>query len=242
MKTIRELHADAGNPDFNKWKLIEIFSIEEAALLCASIDPSQFGSLESALEKKQPRAEIALIFKESLLDAARLNHIKLITAEVTVDAYTHNTFTGEPEYELTRSIPTDQVRPSTMLCSSSNISLNELRHWATVHHLDMNEDEKTSPFRKRNWSTEFSYADSRAYNTPALTLLKELIQAHWQNYNENDPSTATSSAKCITWLEAQNKAHGFGLRKNTLVCIDKVARHPSRANPGVSKTLVKKSP
>jgi len=228
MKTIKELHDMPDSPDLSGWKLKEIFTLNEAAMLCAAIDPNVCRNVQEALNLEHPNAESASSFLESIIEAALLNRIRLITAEIAVNAFIPTGIRGETEYFETRQVDVTKLNPSLDLCPSSTLSLAALKKWATRHGLDFKLGKPKSPFHDNNWPEPLDYVSDQSYRTPALDLLNKLIHEKWRLYDQHDPSTASPKTECMEWLRATNLDLNLKLSENTLICIDSIARHPSQ--------------
>ena len=129
MATIRELYLNAGNPNFDYWKDIEILSLAEASLLTCAVNPLMLefennNNLIFALRDKQPINWMhSLMMMRALTEAIATHKLKspLITLE-------HENEYGYYSAEIEQArVGIDNI--SNISYSKTRIHKEELHKW-----------------------------------------------------------------------------------------------------------------
>jgi len=230
MKTIREIFNKSDRPDLSGWRIQELYTIEEVSLLCASIDPDTYPSVKIADAGGAINACEAIIFRRSLIDAAKCGRISLVEANIAV----YDEVQIRPgEFDYVEEMPIDpsKITAAMDVSSSSTLRLEEIIKWAAHYKLELVDDHPNSPFDLSSWGG----VKRPEYRTPALDMLYLLIDKFWADFSDAKPASETKKLICTQWMEKESEEKGFGLSKNFIDAIDSIARHPNRRGRGSAK-------
>jgi hypothetical protein len=245
MATLRELHAKAGNPDLSHWKAREAYSIEDAALLTAGIDPFLYlGSSNYALQKelldnKPTNWQWALMITKGIsesicIGSTNCHHVRIIREDNSYNCWT----------ETVKQIDLTLLDSAHIDTAETKITKNEHLKWMRANGF------LSKPSREIGTTVRTVKADSTKeaplsnteplllpppkYSTPAIDCMNEVIDHFWIDYDPDGSSPPPKQTVITAWL-AEN-GHKWGVTSNNMIAaIDIIARHPS------AKTRAKKN-
>ncbi|AXI02606.1 hypothetical protein [Aquirhabdus parva] len=230
MATLRELHGKAGNPDLTHWKDIQLFSIVEAALLTAGIDPLIYecirdesiliGSLKT---NEQSNWKHAAIMIRAIKQAVCTSEIDCKIAFVSRE----NDYTQWFENITPLNLGLEDL--DNIVVHQTKISRKGLEKW-------LNKNGYIEPMTPAiNYAAPISTPQANnhvlisSYSTPALEVAEAVVKHFWVGF---DPETMPPPKQetVTSWIR-ENHPHIEA--KQIQDAIDKICRHPSAKKGGV---------
>ena len=238
MATLRELHDLRGNPDFSHWNTVKLFSVAEASLLTAGLEPCEYNHLvdyelrQKLLSEKPINWQHALMLIRSIIEAICTHEIK--SPFIKIDRSDYNNQWDEVIEQAKLSI--DDT--SSIIASETKIHRDELHKWLTRNgyfsqprQANIEVVEKNQPQQANE--KEILLLPEPTYTTPALEAVNGVIREFWVSYDpdKNQPPPKQNVVKA--WI-AEN--HPEMDSDYIQTAIDKICRHPSAKNGGNRKT------
>lgn len=194
-------------PDLGHWKSVMEFTVEQAALLLAMIDPFDYG-LHQAKIAKVPRWKKAGGHAIGIVSAIRQGLISPVVCKghktEEVSDYNGNTFT-ERVFQTVR--PSD--RDAEISIADTIITRASLVAWIESEKVQI-----TRPSRPATKTISVQNAvkviepaplalPSYTHASEGLDLVQETIKHFWATYDEDDISTAPSKEEIIKFLASK---------------------------------------
>lgn len=227
MPTIMEMHAKAGHPNLDTWRLVENLKLAEVAMLCAGIDPIDYNWWDMPSPKQHPCAKDAIIILRALTESVKNGSLPVNSAYANIDGETHH-------------INDDEISEFSDIAPNTTISRRAMMNWLEKKGLTKNIKPTSARIVKNipAQSPQERLAPPK-YSTPALSLLEMHVDKHWINYDPTEPDTAPDKDQTQTWL--RDKAKADGLSQNIADAIDLVTRHPNaKAGNRVKRVTTRK--
>ena len=239
MATLRELHDLRGNPDFSHWNTVKLFSVAEASLLTAGLEPCEYNHLvdyelrQKLLSEKPTNWQHALMLIRSIIEAICTHEIK--SPFIKIERIDYNNQWEEVIEQAKVSI--DDT--SSIIASETRIHRDELYKWLkkngyfeqpqknnmTVQHVTHHQ---TEPVR----TTNVILLPEMSYTTKPLEALHGVINEFWINYDPDKNQPPPKQDTVASWIRA-NYPDVQG--KELCVYIDKICRHPTAKTGGNTK-------
>lgn len=222
-------------PDLSHWRTIQEFTIEQAALLLAAIDPYDLDDgLKTVRNIRHERWKLAWGLSEGMVSAIRrgvLTTVVCVGESTTFSSYDNEYYTN---YENIK--PADR---SKEICKSKTIiTRDSLYLWVDVENVDYvrRPSRNNKVINKNNWSAESSEAvidiGERGTNTlsepvllpryehqsEGLDFVEEAVKQFWSTYDPEDKSTAPNRDEVRDYLISQ------GATANLAKAVDEVLR------------------
>lgn len=238
MATLKELHDLRGNPDFSHWNTIKLFSVAEASLLTAGLEPCEYNHLvdyelrQKLLSEKPVNWQHALMLIRSIIEAICTHEIK--SPFIKIDCSDYNNQWDEVIEQAKVSIDdTGSIR-----ANETKIHRDELHKWLTKNgyfsrpqQADIDAIENNQP--QQTTKKEILVLPEPTYTTPALEVVQLVIREFWENYDPDAGSPPPKQDYVKQWI-ADNHPQ---IESNALrEAIDKICRHPI-AKAGGNKKL-----
>ncbi|GAB2902733.1 hypothetical protein GCM10027202_34210 [Microvirgula curvata] len=240
----QELPSPENVPDLSLWALVEVLTVEQAAMLIGGIDPSEFrlielaqGSVHTAMYKR------AVVARQALCGAISLG--TLPSLEVWQQSWSGDQYVIGAKQSAS---PADIVAERTTIQTSALLSWLARKQFRTIKQ-DVKEA-IASAFRK-GWQQgetqqkngEVSEAQpmailpKRTYTTPPLDVIEEVIAEHWEGYDPSDPNAKAPKQHVITQaIYRKLEERGVANPSATMVdYMDRIARHPNAKSGGNKK-------
>ncbi|OTQ81121.1 MULTISPECIES: hypothetical protein [Gilliamella] len=205
-------------PNVMHWKAVQEFTIEQASLLLAGLDPFDFKEgLDSVKQINHSRWKLAHGYALSLETSIRRG----ILTPIICAKYVYNEFLDE--MNATKIDPND--RTETMSYRHTIITRSSLNQWVTNENVIL-----VLPYRaKKNPPPiiqEISIEDNNIKKLPnntqhsseGLELTQEIIEQFWSTYDTENKQTAPTKKEVIDYLI------GKGVSKNLAEAVDIVLR------------------
>lgn len=235
--TLRELHDLRGNPDFSHWNTVKLFSVAEASLLTAGLEPCEYNHLadydlrQKLLNEKPINWQHALMLIRSIIEAICTHEIK--SPFIKIDRSDYNNQWDEVIEQAKLSI--DDT--SSIIASETKIHRDELHKWLTRNgyfsqprQANIEVVQKNQPQQANE--KEILLLPEPTYTTPALEAINGVIREFWISYDpdKNQPPPKQNVVKA--WI-AEN--HPELDSDYIQTAIDKICRHPNAKNGGNRK-------
>jgi len=237
MATLRELHDLRGNPDFSHWNTVKLFSVAEASLLTAGLEPCEYNHLvdydlrQKLLNEKPINWQHALMLIRSIIEAICTHEIK--SPFIKIDRSDYNNQWDEVIEQAKLSI--DDT--SSIIASETKIHRDELHKWLTRNGYFSQPRQANIEVVQKNQTQqadekEILLLPEPTYTTPALEAINGVIREFWISYDpdKNQPPPKQNVVKA--WI-AEN--HPELDSDYIQTAIDKICRHPNAKNGGNRK-------
>ena len=204
-------------PNLTHWKHVEEFTLEEAALLLAGIDPLET-SLEQVKQLNHVRWKNAYGYMKALQSAIRQGVITLVRCIGFIE---YDTFNGaEVEYKDIKQSDRNYI----LSVKLSIVSRSALFGWIERAKIQYIRPTKKIEQQKEVPIQEYIANDN---NTPVLSLpyyghksdgldyVDDAIKQFWATFDESDPNTAPTRKEIVNYLKSkgatQNMAEAVNL-------------------------------
>lgn len=200
-------------PNLDHWKSVMEFSIEQAALLLAMIDPFDCDNLHQAKVKKLARWKKAHGHALGIISAIRQGLISPVACKGWIEEETTNAY-GNPSMErfLRVTRPTD--RETEICISNTIITRASLLAWIESERVQVTRPPKpiikNIPVRTTavvlapapNQSAPLSLP-SYTHSSEGLDLVQDAIKHFWATYDHDDVSTAPPKEDILKFLTSR---------------------------------------
>lgn len=240
MITMKELHQLKGNPDLSHWSTVKLFSIAEAALLTAGIEPFEYNSLadyeirNKLLEEKPRNWQHALMLIRSMMEAICTHEIK--SPSIIIDQCDNNYNSWQESIEQAK-ISIDDIKNISF--NETKIHRDELKKWLKNNGYFEQSQQNTITVQQVVHQQSETVQHNNVillpeptYTTPALDALYGVIDAFWKNYDPNNNQPPPKQSTVASWI----KANYPEIQANDICTyIDKICRHPKAKTGGNKK-------
>ncbi|WP_033112024.1 hypothetical protein [Dickeya dadantii] len=210
-------------PDLSHWKTIQEFTIEQAALLLAGIDPYDYDDgLQAVRSGRHERWKLAWGLSEGIVSAIRrgvLTPVVCMGEEEKWNDWENAYFT---HYEPIKT--TDRTKEISK--RKTIITRDSLFSWVEAERVDYAKKPKKetvilhqhaySPNTRTIIDVE---PEARKQSVPmlplyehkseGLELVEEAIKQFWSTYDENDPATAPTKQEVMTYLKEKSVSNNL---------------------------------
>ncbi|WP_339057981.1 hypothetical protein [Candidatus Regiella endosymbiont of Tuberolachnus salignus] len=225
-------------PDLTHWKTVQEFSIEQAALLLAGIDPLDFlGGIEEARKLPHPRWKDAWGFASGMVSAIRRGVLSVVKCVSEETIWENGVWGGECVVVYEEMKPTDRSKEVSKI--KTIITRDSLFCWTAQEKVHfVSKPKPIIPYQSVKTKTinpnHFSAPPSRAllettHRSEGLEFVDDAINQFWLTYDENDPNTAPSKSEIVTYLERK------GASNNIAQAVDLILRPFTLRNKGRPK-------
>lgn len=207
-------------PDLSHWQAVQEFTIEQAALLLAGIDPFDFNNdkLERIKTLKHPRWKLAHGYSLSLETAIRRGTLSPI---ICVGCF-WNDF--NQEWNIKKIDPNDRTQQMSYV--NTIITRSSLNQWINNENVNLVRPSRPAkiapPIAKENSvihdSMIIKALPNYIHQSEGLELTQEIIEQFWATYDEENKQTAPTKEEIIKYLT------GKGISKNLAEAVDLVLR------------------
>lgn len=216
-------------PDLSHWRTIQEFTIEQAALLLAGIDPYDYmGGLVDVRNCRHQRWKMAWGLSEGIISAIRRG---VLTPIVCIGETTSfNSYDGEyyTSYEAIKQ--TDRTKD---ICKGKTIiTRDSLMSWLETERVDfVRKPRPVVEFNEiNNQQDHFVLCEEtkntdmillppqRKHRSEGLSYVDDAIEQFWGTYDEEDPGTAPTKQEIIDYLTSK------GVSNNLAEAVDLVLR------------------
>ncbi|WP_043914207.1 hypothetical protein [Candidatus Regiella insecticola] len=225
-------------PDLTHWKTVQEFSIEQAALLLAGIDPLDFlGGIEEARKLPHPRWKDAWGFASGMVSAIRRGVLSVVKCVSEETIWENGVWGGECVVVYEEMKPTDRRKEISKI--KTIITRDSLLCWITQENVDFvrkpmpiitHQSIKSKTIKLNNSDAPPSLALlEKTHRSEGLEFVDDAINQFWLTYDENDPNTAPSKSEIVTYLERK------GASNNIAQAVDLILRPFTLRNKGRPK-------
>ncbi|CAH3455931.1 hypothetical protein [Enterobacter roggenkampii] len=232
-------------PDLSHWKTVQEFSISQAAMLLAGIDPYDFeNGLDEVKTRRHERWKMAWGISEGIISAIRRGVLTPVQC-FAVRWVEHDQWNGYWEYYEIK--PTD--RKNEISKDKTLITRDSLFVWVENERVDF--VRKPVPVKiettTSGWESNLPSVviDSEhcevkesllllpkyEHNCEGLEFVEEAIKQFWSTYDETDPSTAPTKMEVTDYLKNR------GASNNLAEAVDLVLRPFSVRKVGRRKSI-----
>lgn len=216
MKNLFELHAMAGFPDLEHWRARKTFTLVEAALLVAGMDPLDFEFTASqqfryALQTtKHPCWKWAFSVHASLIEAVCTQSLK--SPQVSIQRWNDS---------------------CDWVIEQHNISIADIHH-IIPHQTLISRESYMSWLRKEGFLDQKPLVVEQArttealpkligYSTPAMQCIQDVVREFWSDWKPG--ASAPKREVVLKWVEQHADRYGLDSDRKRQA-IDLIARHP----------------
>lgn len=239
MTTLRELHHLRGNPDFSHWNTVKLFSIAEASLLTAGLEPCEYNHLhdyqlrEKLISEKPINWQHSLMLIRSIIEAICTQEIK--SPYIKIDRSDYNNQWDEVVEQARVSL--EDV--GSIIASETKIHRDELFKWLKKNGYFEQPKQNTIPVQQVSHQypepvqhNNVILLPEPTYTTPALDALYGVIEEFWKNYDPNNNQPPPKQSTVASWIKAN-----YPDIQASDICtyIDKICRHPTAKKGGNTK-------
>ncbi|MDR0806990.1 MAG: hypothetical protein LBN41_09660 [Enterobacteriaceae bacterium] len=198
-------------PDLTHWRTVQEFSIEQAAMLLAGIDPYEYEGLRELKAEKPPRWKMAYGFADGMVSAIRRGTLTPILC------------IGEDERGYCYECETRLDNRAIDICKDRTIiTRTSLLLWGKSEKIDFARSPKSIPVIKQYHSdNNQSYPQllpAIEHRSEGLDFVNEAIEQFWSTYDEEDPDTAPKGEEVRSHLISK------GCTVNLARSVDEVLR------------------
>jgi len=239
MATLKELHNLRGSPDFTHWNTVKLFSIAEASLLTAGLEPCEYNHLadyelrQKLLNDKPINWQHALMLIRSLIEALCTQEIK--SPLIRIERVDFNSCWNETIEQAKISL--DDT--GSIIANETKIHREELFKWLKKNGY-FEQPQKNSTTTQQVTHQQLEPAQHNnvillpepTYLTPALDALYGVIDEFWKNYDPNNNQPPPKQSTVASWIKAN-----YPDIQASDICtyIDKICRHPTAKKGGNTK-------
>lgn len=241
MTTLRELHHLRGNPDFSHWNTVKLFSITEASLLTAGLEPCEYNHLhdyqlrEKLISEKPINWQHSLMLIRSIVEAICTQEIK--SPYIKIDRSDYNNQWDEVVEQARVSI--EDV--SSIIASETKIHRDELYKWLKKNgylepHLQNIIIVESQPVTyKQHESVQqnnVGLLPEPTYTTPLLEIVDAVIDRFWSGYKPDENMVFEKQLEIERWIK-----ENYPDIANPYIAkaIDRICRHPTAKLGGNKK-------
>lgn len=231
MGKLAELQAKAGNPDLSHWIDINFFSIAEAAMLTAGIDPNtiehNWGWKDAAIKK--PNGAHAVMIARAIREAICIGTIQTVLVIIS----------DETGYESVIKPENLDIASADSICEiKTKISRKMLLDWYRFNgYVDtQSRQKKTAPQIPPAETANPKPLSLPKYTTPELTILNEIVAEHWEGFDpDDDKFRAPKQEVVVNSIKYKFIERGHPNPSQTMMeYMDRIVRH-SAAKVGGNK-------
>jgi hypothetical protein len=227
-------------PNLDHWKQVMEFTVEQAALLLAGIDPLETESLGEAKDRKLSRWKQAWAHSLGIVSAIRQGMITPVICRAYVFEE-NNQWSG---WETVAMKPSDRdmeiSTPHTIITRASLIN------WVSTERIQFARSKSYTP-RAAPLPSQPPYSEPsiiiesapeilnlpyQGHKSEGLEFVEDAIKQMWSTYDKDDPSTAPTQEQVVKYL----RDRGAGV--NMADAVNLILR-PASLRRGGSKTSKK---
>lgn len=243
--TIKQLHNDAFNPDLSHWSIHSVYSLLNAALLSAAIDPLNYDFYEdddviSSIRKSKPiNWQWAVSILIGLKQSVCLGELTAKKIVIKQSEYNGDISLSEMRQE---DLTVDSIEYvcifRTIITKQALITWYKEKGFIQNNRFhDIRLLEKPRIINNSNMLQPVSQSllPAPRYKTPAIECMEEVIKQFWSTYDPEDNNMKPpTQIEILTWLEKQGHKYGV-TSENMRKAIDSIARHPKAKVGGKTK-------
>lgn len=195
-------------PDLNHWKQVMEFTVEQAALLLAGIDPFDIESLVEAKERGLPRWKQAWAHSLAIVSAIRQG----VISPVVCRAYILEENGQWSGWEAVVMKPSD--RQMEISAPHTIITRASLINWITTERVQFAKPRSPAPVIARPSPQQVNLEPLKVieaeqepltlpyhgHKSEGLEFVDDAIKQMWATYDEDDPNTAPTQEDVIRYL------------------------------------------
>lgn len=241
MTTLRELHDLRGNPDFSHWNTVKLFSIAEASLLTAGLEPCEFNHLhdyqlrEKLISEKPINWQHSLMLIRSIIEAICTQEIK--SPYIKIDRSDYNNQWDEVVEQARVSL--EDV--GSIIAMETKIHRDELYKWLKKNgylepHLQNTIIVESQPVTyKQHESVQqnnVGLLPEPTYTTPLLEIVDAVIDRFWSGYKPDENMVFEKQLEIERWIK---ETYPDIANPYIAKAIDRICRHPTAKLGGNKK-------
>ena len=241
MTTLRELHDLRGNPDFSHWNTVKLFSIAEASLLTAGLEPCEYNHLhdyqlrEKLISEKPINWQHSLMLIRSIIEAICTQEIK--SPYIKIDRSDYNNQWDEVVEQARVSI--EDV--GSIIAMETKIHRDELYKWLKKNgylepHLQNIIIVESQPVTyKQHESVQqnnVGLLPEPTYTTPLLEIVDAVIDRFWSGYKPDENMVFEKQLEIERWIK---ETYPDIANPYIAKAIDRICRHPTAKLGGNKK-------
>jgi len=228
--TLKDLQAIAGFPNLNHWSIHSVYSVFEAALLTAGVDPLRFEVMPEyeRADAIYKEAGESWIWAASILKAMKQS---ICIGELRVETcWTSPQHMNDyPSYVHQDELTIDMV--DAICIHKTMIARWSLKKWYKDKGFLISVDtSKNIPAKTAAVvMPEKPALAAPQYQTPAMECLQEVCREFWHAYDPMGKQPAPKQEVIKRWLKENGGAWGV-TSDRMAAAIDLIARHPTARN------------
>lgn len=241
MTTLRELHDLRGNPDFSHWNTVKLFSIAEASLLTAGLEPCEYNHLhdyqlrEKLISEKPINWQHSLMLIRSIIEAICTQEIK--SPYIKIDRSDYNNQWDEVVEQARVSL--EDV--GSIIAMETKIHRDELYKWLKKNgylepHLQNTIIVESQPVTyKQHESVQqnnVGLLPEPTYTTPLLEIVDAVIDRFWSGYKPDENMVFEKQLEIERWIK---ETYPDIANPYIAKAIDRICRHPTAKLGGNKK-------
>lgn len=241
MTTLRELHHLRGNPDFSHWNTVKLFSIAEASLLTAGLEPCEYNHLhdyqlrEKLISEKPINWQHSLMLIRSIIEAICTQELK--SPYIKIDRSDYNNQWDEVVEQARVSL--EDV--GSIIAMETKIHRDELYKWLKKNgylepHLQNTIIVESQPVTyKQHESVQqnnVGLLPEPTYTTPLLEIVDAVIDRFWSGYKPDENMVFEKQLEIERWIK---ETYPDIANPYIAKAIDRICRHPTAKLGGNKK-------
>jgi len=191
-----------GLPNLDHWRAVMEFTVEQAALLMAMIDPFDIQSLDEAKERQVPRWKKAHAHSLAIISAIRQG----VISPVVCCAYFFEGDQWNGDWTIQHIKPADrhmEISPKHTIITRAS-----LQNWIATERVQITRPKPLrTTVRHRVMEAEAIEAAPaplalpyHGHKSEGLEFVDEAIKQLWSTYDEDDPNTAPTREEVVNFL------------------------------------------
>ncbi len=230
------LHDRAGNPDLSHWNDTNTFTVDEAAMLTAGIDPlgTKGHHWETAISghiNEKHALMICRAMRESICSG------QMVAASVFV-------YRGQ-FHDYIESVSQNNLDPlewKSISPEETIIARKPLLDWYKRHGYINSPNQRKAPAQSLQQETPPPPASKLMvlprYTTPAIEVINEIVIEHWEGFDPQNPDAVAPKQEIIVEeIKYKLAEHGYPNPSHTMAeYMERIARHPLAKFGGNNKS------
>lgn len=216
-------------PDLQHWKPVAEFTVEQAALLMAGIDPWEIETTEAAKEQSHPRWKKAATHSLAIVAAIRQGLISPVICRGWYEDYNN----GPQLMTIKHSDREFEICPKHTVITRASLESWIVNHEVPIYR-PRRQNAPVSVDKATNATPIIIDAEPltlpyHGHRSEGLEFVEEAIEQLWSTYDDDEPATAPTQNEVIEFLKSK------GATKNMAEAVNLVLRPRKLVRGGAKK-------
>ncbi|WP_449265274.1 hypothetical protein [Escherichia coli] len=227
-------------PDLSHWRTVQEFSITQAALLLAGIDPYDYPTLEHVRDNKHERWKMAWGLANGMVTAIRRGVLTPVECTSEIVEYDNWGNVCDIEYKrLTSAQLTDRAYEISK--DKTLISRHSLYEWIKNESVDFARCPRPIPVKEVNPPAIIEsshqvinpdeYLCTYGHKSDGLEYVQDAIRELWSTYDPDDPQTAPTEHEVLEYLKKRGAGSNVAKAVNLILRpehLKRIGRRPKK--------------